>query len=142
MQLASLPSPATIALLGPGAGAGGAGGGAGGSAGAAGGGGGPGFAPMESGGPYPRVAHRHLYLWVERKTNERGAEAARRIKTIPSLEAFYGEVAAANAGNKHYSPLKLQEMVVRAPPYSLLCVHRCAALCAACCAMLPVGGRV
>jgi hypothetical protein len=79
-----------------------------------------GFAPMESGGTYPRVAHRHLYLWIERKTNENGPEAARRLKTIPPLEAFYGEVAAANAGNKHYSPLKLQEMVVRAPPYSLL----------------------
>lgn len=75
---------------------------------------------MESGGTYPRVAHRHLYLWIERKTNEGGPEAARRLKTIPSLEAFYTEVAAANARNRHYSPLKLQEMVARAPPYSLL----------------------
>ena len=44
-----------------------------------------------------------------------------------------GEVAAANAGNKHYSPLKLQEMVVRAPPYSLLCAPLCCAVCCVLC---------
>lgn len=112
--------PSLVSMMMPVVGAAAAGAGSGGSGGPA--GPAPSFAPMESGGPYPRVAHRHLYLWVERKANEKGPEAARRVKTIPSLEAFYGEVAAANAGNKHYSPLKLQEMVVRAPPYSLLYV--------------------
>ena len=82
--------------------------------------GGPGFAPMETGGTYPRVAHRHLYLWIERKVQERGMEAARRVKTIASLEAFYAEVAKANEGNFYYSPSKLRELVAKAPPYSLL----------------------
>lgn len=70
-------------------------------------------------GAIPRVAHRHMYLWIEDQieAKERGAKG---ITTITTLEHFYQEVKQANEGNKHYNFQKLQELVAKAPPYSLL----------------------
>ncbi len=78
------------------------------------------WACFESAGAYPRVAHRHLYLWIDKKVQDLGEEEARVLKSVGALDTFYAEVAAANAGNTLYSPAKLQAFVAKAPPYALL----------------------
>jgi hypothetical protein len=76
--------------------------------------------PMEGGGgPVPRVAHRHMYLWIEDQIGARDRQH-KGLTTVETLDKFYEEVALANLGNKHFSSLKLRELVAKAPPYSLL----------------------
>lgn len=79
------------------------------------------FVNMESAGVFPRVAHRHMYLWIEQQI-ELKVKAGGPIfsSQVDSLDQFRQEVIVANENNKHFSQLKLQELIDKAAPYSLL----------------------
>jgi hypothetical protein len=60
-----------------------------------------------------------MYLWIEEQIEARDS-VTKGLTTIESLDNFYHQVRMANEGNRHYSFSKLQELVSKAPPYSLL----------------------
>ena len=79
------------------------------------------FVNMESAGVFPRVAHRHMYLWIEQQIEVKEKLGGQKFATtVDSLDQFRNEVKVANEQNKHFSPLKLQELIDKAAPYSLL----------------------
>lgn len=75
---------------------------------------------FESAGAFPRVAHRHLYLWLDQKISELPENEAKRVKAVGRLDSFYEEVNRANAANTLYDAAKLKEFVAKPSPYSLL----------------------
>jgi hypothetical protein len=70
-------------------------------------------------GSIPRVAHRHMYLWLEDQIELR-QRTNKDLTRVESQETFLNEVMTANTGNEHFSLNKLKELVAKAPPYSLL----------------------